>query len=119
MKNFIQFQIITRDDKKTCPSNPVIRGKDIDNKFNRNLKHKKSRKHQKTNGIESTCNKVEDQDVTTKENEKLDIWFDNVDPVLLEENMHSQNTKKLGEPGIINKKKTSSNTFVKEESFEG
>lgn len=116
-------EIITQDDKKTDKTNsnsPAKRGKEIDHKHNRNLKHKRPRKHQKTNGTDNTCDKVENQDVTMEENEKLDIWFDNVDPILLEESIHSQKSKKMDKPGIVtNTKKTASNTLVKEESFEG
>ena len=110
MKCFIQFQIITKDDKKTNPGNFIRR-------VNKNTQHNKSKvKQQKTNGIESTDDKVENQEETTEQKEELDIWFDNVDPILLEENTPKKDKKPDIKPNI---KKVSSTTLVKEDSFEG
>ncbi|MPC25505.1 RNA exonuclease 4 [Portunus trituberculatus] len=98
-------EIITQDDKKT------VRDK---SKF----KYRKPKgKMQKTNGTKSSSNEVENQEAPIQKKEKLEIWFDNVDPILLEEHAPSQGTEKPG--AMKNDKKSASKTLVKEDSFEG
>ncbi|KAK8389388.1 hypothetical protein O3P69_008853 [Scylla paramamosain] len=98
-------EIITQDDQKTVKDKSKFRYR------------KPKGKMQKINGTESSNNKVENQETPKQEKEKLDIWFDNVDPILLEEHAPSQDTEK---PGIKRSdKKSGSKTLVKEDSFEG
>lgn len=98
-------EIITKDDQKTV-------------KYKGKFKNRQPKgKMQKTNGAESSSKEVENQEAPMPEKEKLDIWFDNVDPILLEENASSQNADK---PGAGEKdKKSTSKTLVTEDSYEG
>ncbi|KAG0714952.1 RNA exonuclease 4 [Chionoecetes opilio] len=82
----------------------------------RNKKYRKPKgKQQNTNRTESTDDRVDNQETTPPE-EKLDIWFDNVDPILLGENKPNQNMKK---PSSTSNKKSSGNPLVDEEASEG
>lgn len=82
---------------------------------NRNKNFKTSKKPFKKETEESSNN----QDATPEdeeESEKLDIWFDNVDPILLEETHVKKETKP---DSFRSSKKPAENTLVKEESSDG
>lgn len=101
-------EIITKDDKKPGNKKPFIRRRNKDNKT--------GRKPQVNASEECPDDK---QDTQEEEEETLDIWFDNVDPILLEETQVKKEKQEKQTDSLKSIVKPAGNTLVEEESPDG
>lgn len=112
---FNNFQIITKDDKKVFHKKPGTKGGNK-NFSTKNRNKVKTGKRLQKNTYEESSDKKETQEEAKEEKETLDIWFDNVDPILLDETQVKEEKKT---ESLKNVARPASSTLIQEESSDG